>query len=504
MSATTDGATRNDDGAGRCARLRGGDMAAAFPGQGRRRTAYATVHRHCGASTGLLVVLLAVAKVIEAAVFVVDTTQDSVDALAGDGTCADVAQHCSLRAAIQESNALAGEDTIVLGSGDFVLTLAGTGENAAASGDLDVTASVTLAGAGATASFIDGNALDRVLDVAAGAVLRLRDVHVGGGFQAAVTGNAVEFSGGGLLVRSGGHAELTDVAFEGNRSRRTGQAIAVFGSLRGERLRIAQNIGKDSFSAAGGLYIGSSATGIVLEDCTFDGNQARHGGAIQGDGAATTITLDRCLIVGNLAQDGGAIHANLGASRWLLRNTTISSNSANAGGALFGDGAHQLRLEHCTMTENHASGPNGGGAILDVRGSASANFVPVALVNSIVAGNTQAFGRECNTVFPNVIVSGGGTLHAGGDACRMVAGSGDVVTDDAGLASLADNGGHTRTHALQAGSAAVDAALDGSCPQIDQRRRERPVDGDGDGVAHCDIGAFEREDGLFADGFEAG
>lgn len=498
MSATAGGVTPNDDGAGR----RGGDMATVFPGRGRHRTAYATAHRRRSASTGLLVVLLAVARVSGAAVFVVDTTLDSVDALAGDGTCADAAQRCSLRAAIQESNALASEDSIVLGSGDFVLTIAGTAENAAASGDLDVTASVTLTGAGATASFIDGNALDRVLDVANGAVLRLRDVHVGGGFQAAVTGNAVEFSGGGLLVRSGGHAELADVAFEGNRSRRTGQAMAVFGSLRGERLRIAQNIGKDSFSTGGGLYIGSSATEVTLEDCTFDGNQAHQGGAIQGDGTATTIVLDRCLIVGNLAQGGGAIHANLGASRWLLRNTTISSNSADVGGALFGDGAHQLRLEQCTVTDNHASGPNGGGAIFDVRGSSGANFVPIALVNSIVAGNSQSFGRECNTVFPDVIVSRGGTLHAGGDACRMVAGSGDVVTGEAGLAPLADNGGLTRTHALRSGSAAIDTALDVNCPPVDQRHRARPVDGDGDSKPHCDIGAFEREDALFADGFE--
>ena len=468
-----------------------------------RRAANGTARRRRGEPAVLLAGLLAVAPALEAATFVVDTTQDSVDVLAGDGLCADSLQRCSLRAAIQESNALAGDDAIALGSGDFALTLAGTSENAAASGDLDVTASVTLTGAGASASFIDGNALDRVLDVAAGAVLRLRDVHLGGGFQAAVSGNEVDISGGGLLVRGGGSAELSDVVIEGNRSRRTGQALAVFGSLRGARLRVAHNIGKDSFTAAGGLYIGRSATEIALEDCIFDGNQARHGGAIYADGEATAITFDRCLLVGNLAQDGGAIHANLGASRWLLRNTTISGNSANAGGALFGDGAHQLRFEHCTMTANHASGPNGGGAILDVRGSANANFVPVAFVNSIVAGNTQAFGRECNTVFPDVIVSGGGTVRAGGDACRMVAGSGDIVAADAGLEELADNGGYTRTYALTASSVAVDTGLIGACASVDQRNRPRPVDGNGDGDARCDIGAFERDDRLFADGFQA-
>ena len=228
-----------------------------------------------------------------------------------------------------------------------------------------------------------------------------------------------------------------------------------------------------------------------------------HSTPPSSDGAATAITLDRCLIVGNIARGGGAIYANLGASHWLLRNTTISSNSADVGGALFGDGANQLRFEHSTLTANHASGPNGGGAVFDVRGSSSANFVAVGFLNSIVAGNTQAFGRECNTVFPNVIVSGGGTVHAGGNACLMVAGSGDIVTGDPGLAELADNGGYTRTHALLGSSVALDAGLDAGCTSVDQRGRTRPVDGNGDGVARCDIGAFERDDALFADGFES-
>lgn len=71
--------------------------------------------------------------------FTVDRPDDAVDAVPGDGVCATAPEPgCSLRAAIQEANALPGLDTVVLPAGTFLLSLEGIDEDASATGDIDI------------------------------------------------------------------------------------------------------------------------------------------------------------------------------------------------------------------------------------------------------------------------------------------------------------------------------------------------------------------------------
>lgn len=92
------------------------------------------------AAAALAIAVFGLGAPARAATFIVNDTTDAVDAAPGDGVCLTAAGQCTLRAAIRQANALAGPDTIVVPAGTVVLTLVGTGEDAAVTGDLDIMA----------------------------------------------------------------------------------------------------------------------------------------------------------------------------------------------------------------------------------------------------------------------------------------------------------------------------------------------------------------------------
>lgn len=109
----------------------------------------------------------AAAPLSPSATFNVNSTTDATDANPGNGICETASGNgvCTLRAAIQEANALAGADTINIPSGTFVMTINGLNEDNAATGDFDIKDDLVINGAGLENTIIDGNGLDRLFHI---------------------------------------------------------------------------------------------------------------------------------------------------------------------------------------------------------------------------------------------------------------------------------------------------------------------------------------------------
>lgn len=287
--------------------------------------------------------------------------------------------------------------------------------------------------------------------------------------------NEATTSGGGIMNRGRGELTIQDTFVDGNHSLDGGgiynanELTMEGGSLNG--------------NSAGEFGGGMSTIGIAtLTDVAIDDNESPAGGGIYvragiASGQDGELTISRCSMVGNTALTepgrGAAVFVERDGDL-TLELCTISGNDALRGSALSEAGG-RIEVSHSTIVANRVSGPDA--AVIDPGGPASIRFGNTFIHNP---GVTNCSERNASL----------GHNLDGDESCGLTR-TGDLTPRTVTIEPLADNGGTTRTHALPAGSPAIDAGHPGLCIDHDQRGYPAPIDGNGDGTALCDIGAFE-------------
>ena len=467
-----------------------------------------------------------------ASVFTVTTLGDTTP----DGSCSEL--HCTLREAVIAANSTPGvADEIDIPRGIVTLSLPGE-EDAADTGDLDITSQITIRGVGRDRTFVDQTIVNEgVFDiVGASGHLILIDLSVRGGTRPGFTfggGVRVNDVGGevnvlrarfsqntagaigsrgtatveesifedntapqGAAILADGTTIITSTTFRNNDAEFSGGAIMNAGgtmTIR-EGSAITGNTAADGVGAA---VVNTSDGSMTIDESTISDN---IGAGIESTGTDTDLTIDASTISGNThAAQGGGLYLS-SADPNLIRNSTISGNSSDegGGGALLAiQSGGSLAIQHTTITDNTSNADGDltdtfdrGGGIFTIATQPAATIVASVIVDNTDIGSPPSPNSQNNCAGSQLVSLGDNVFGEIGDdneCASLLASDVSGVSNDGWLLPLADNGWLTETHAITVDAPAFDLQTSGGtgCPGTDQRGVDRPK---GPG---CDAGSYE-------------
>ena len=412
---------------------------------------------------------------------------------------------CNLTDAITSANTDAAIGGCITGNGDDTLNLSSNGTFTLNSQLPNITSNTT----------INCNDSSISRNPAAGTNFRILTIYSSTvEVNNCIISNGIDsenYSGG--IYINGGSLSINDSTISNNT-----QGAILFENTTNSAINnstISNNTASNDAYYGGGINIASSE--VTISNSTISHNSSLSTRTYAGGGGiyiqnllsdASVLIENSTIFSNNSSYRGGAIsHRDYygSSTSLIIKNTTISGNSSSQmGGALAFDSIN-AELVNTTIT-NNSSANSGGALFLNDNGA-------VTITQSILTGNSAiTTGNEINLVSGTITVNNRNIFGFNNNSgiSGFTIGVTDIIPTVA-LASILDttlalNGGTTKTHALVAGSPAIDAVLSTNCITTnDQRGVTRPQDGDNNTIADCDIGALEHvfiTDLIFKNGFE--
>jgi hypothetical protein len=306
----------------------------------------------------------------------------------------------------------------------------------------------------------------------------------GSHFENNASGNASK--GGAIYAINGGDVTITDTEIINNDAQTNGAGGGIFVGSAATSFSLSDSVVTgNSAKSGGGLDIRTAGT-VTIADSDISSNTTVYGGAgaiIQGAGADVSIegstidgnfmtgggdggglkVADRSLVVtdstisNNVAGNtGGGISIDRG-TKVTINNTTITGNGAVTGGGLYA--SHMpVEINQSTIANNGVSGKGGGVWLY---------FSSMDISGTIISGDISAFAglEDVSTLYVTAINSdhslrGNVGVVPGFAPVPVTDLGGTIRSSTPGLSPLADNGGPTKTMALDPSSIAIDAGPD--------------------------------------------
>jgi hypothetical protein len=369
----------------------------------------------------IFALILTTISTAHAATFMVNVDTDLHDSTPGDGKCVATSRTCTLRAAIEEANALPGDDEIVFSDSfqapnqprTIYLTL----------NQLQIQDALVINGPGARQLMIDGNHTSRVLFTSAPKKnIFISKLTVQNGYAYAANSFLTYAAG---IWHASGFLKLEDVTVRNN-----------------------DTTGADPKEGEAGGGISNSGSMQIIRS-TVSGNKAGYGGGIYNGG---TLVVYNSTISDNASQYGGGGIMNLNYA--LVENTTIAGNtSQTSGGGFWSHKDVESYFDNTIIADNNApSNPDVegkfvsyGNNLVENRGTSS-GYVASDLPNGTVpllgilqnnggATDTRALlagsqaidaGSNCPYINATVCLSAGGTDQRGFGYPRKIGSSVDI------------------------------------------------------------------------------